>query len=85
MLVEWVLGKDHSQKIMTGSYNEMLSTTFAKNVRNTIMEEKADLYKPVYSDVFPNTRIKRGDAAMNIWSLEDGYKVGTRCDVYRNF
>lgn len=73
MLVEWVLGKDHSQKIMTGSYNEMLSTTFAKNVRNTIMEEKADLYKPVYSDVFPNTRIKRGDAAMNIWSLEDGY------------
>lgn len=73
MLVEWVLGRDHSQKIMTGSYNETLSTMFSKNVRNTIQEEKADTYKPVYSDVFPNTRIKRGDGAMNLWSLEDGY------------
>lgn len=72
-LVEWVLGKDHSQKIMTGSYNETLSTTFSKGVRNTINEVKADQYKPVYSDVFPDTHIKRGDGAMNLWSLEDGY------------
>lgn len=71
--VEWVLGRDHSAKIMTGSYNETLSTMFSKNVRNTISEAKADLYKPVYSDVFPNTRIKRGDGAMNLWSLEGGY------------
>lgn len=72
-LVEWVLGKNHNQKIMTGSYNEKLSTTFAKGVRNTIQEEKADKEKVVYSDVFPNTRIKRGDGSMNLWSLEDGY------------
>lgn len=72
-LVEWVLGKDHSQKIMTGSYNETLSTTFAKGVRNTIQEVKADEDKVVYSDVFPDTHIKRGDGAMNLWSLEGGY------------
>ena len=71
--VEWILGRDHGAKIMTGSYNETLSTMFSKNVRNTISEAKADVYKPVYSDVFPNTRIKRGDGAMNLWSLEDGY------------
>ena len=71
--VEWVLGKDKSQKIMTGSYNETLSTMFSKNVRNSISEEKADLYIPVYSDVFPDTKIKRGDGAMNLWSLEGGY------------
>lgn len=58
---------------MTGSYNETLSTTFSKGVRNTIMEEKADENIIVYSDIFPDTRIKRGDGAMNLWSLEDGY------------
>lgn len=72
-LEEWVLGKDRNAKIITGSYNEQLSTTFAKNVRNTIMEVKADRDRVVYSDIFPGTRIKRGDAAMNLWSLEGGY------------
>lgn len=72
-LVEWVLGKDHTKKIMTGSYNETLSTMFSKNVRNTIQEEKADTSKVVFSDIFPGVRIKRGDGAMNLWSLEDGY------------
>lgn len=71
--VEWVLGNDQTQKIMTGSYNEILSTTFSKGVRNTIMEVKADEDKIVYSDIFPNVKIKRGDGAMNMWSLENGY------------
>ena len=73
LLVEWVLGNDSHQKIMTGSYNETLSTMFSKNVRNDIMEQKADVYKPVFSDVFPGVTIKRGDGAMNLWSLEGGY------------
>lgn len=72
-LVEWVLGRDRTQKVMTGSYNETLSTMFSKNVRNSIMEEKADQFKPVFSDVFPGVTIKRGDGAMNLWSLEGGY------------
>ncbi len=73
LFVEWVLGKNNTEKIMTGSYNETLSTMFSKNVRNSISEEKADRYKPVYSDIFPDTRIKRGDGAMNLWSLQGGY------------
>ncbi|WP_029468432.1 phage terminase large subunit [Blautia producta] len=72
-LVEWILGRNNTKKVMTGSYNETLSTTFSKNVRNSIQEQKADIYKPVFSDVFPGTRIKRGDGAMNLWSLEGGY------------
>lgn len=70
--VEWVLGNDHNKKIMTGSYNETLSTVFSKNVRNTIQETKADENKIVYSDIF-DAKIKFGDGAMNLWSLEDGY------------
>ena len=73
LLVEWILGKDKTQKIMTGSYNETLSTTFAKSVRNSIQEQKADRYMPVYTDVFPGVRIKDGDGAMNLWSLQGGY------------
>lgn len=71
--VEWVLGNDQTQKIMTGSYNETLSTNFSKGVRNTIQEIKADKNKIVYSDIFPGINIKRGDGAMNMWSLENGY------------
>ena len=73
LFVEWVLGKNQNEKIMTGSYNETLSTMFSKNVSNSIQEEKADKYKPVFSDVFPGVAIKRGDGAMNLWSLEGGY------------
>jgi predicted phage terminase large subunit-like protein len=71
--VEWVLGRDQTQKIMTGSYNELLSTNFSKSVRNAIMEVKADQNKIVYSDIFPDVRIRRGDGAMNMWGLENGY------------
>lgn len=71
--VEWVLGKNQTEKIMAGSYNETLSTTFSKGVRNTILELKADQNKIVYSDIFPSVSIKRGDGAMNMWSLTNGY------------
>lgn len=71
--VEWVLGQNQTEKIMTGSYNELLSTSFAKSVRNTIAEQKADAERVVYSDIFPGVKIKPGDGAMNLWSLEGGY------------
>lgn len=73
LFVEWVLGKDQTAKIMTGSYNETLSTMFSKNVRNDIQEIKADQSKLIFSDVFPGVSIKHGDGAMNLWSLEGGY------------
>lgn len=70
---QWVFGQNKNEKIMTGSYNETLSTTFSKNVRNGIQEQKADKDKIVFSDIFPDVRIKQGDGAMNLWSLEGGY------------
>lgn len=69
-LVEWILGRDPQKKIMVGSYNEMLSTRFSKTVRDDIMEEPVPGGRIVYRDIFPKTRIKEGDAAMNLWSLE---------------
>ncbi len=73
LLAQWAFGKNQNEKIMTGSYNETLSTTFSKAVRNGIQEVKADPDRVVYSDIFPHVRIKRGDGAMNLWSLEGGH------------
>ena len=67
--VAWLLGQNPKLKIMTGSYNETLSTTFAKQVRDRIAEQKSAGIRS-YSDIFPNTKIKYGQAAMNKWSLE---------------
>lgn len=73
MLAQWVFGQNPREKVMTGSYNETLSTTFSKAVRNGIGTVKADPNVIVYSDIFPQVRIQRGDGAMNLWSLEGGY------------
>jgi len=71
--VEWLFGSNPQLKIMTASYNEILSKTFSKNIRNTISEQKVERDIVVYSDIFKNVRIKRGDGAMNLWSLEGQY------------
>ena len=73
LFTQWVFGKNQQEKVMTGSYNETLSTTFSKAVRDSIGTVKADLERIIYRDVFPGVRIKKGDGAMNLWSLEGGY------------
>lgn len=68
--VQWLFGKYGTDiKVMTGSYNETLSGTFAKQVRDCIAE-KPTLGVTVYNDIFPNTRIKYGEAAASKWALE---------------
>lgn len=69
LFVQWLLGRNNKLKIMTGSYNETLSSTFAKQVRDTIATEKSAGIT-VYQDVFPATKIKYGEASMNKWALE---------------
>lgn len=68
--VQWIFGKFGLHiKVMTGSYNETLSGTFAKQVRDIIAEKKT-LGVTVYNDIFPDTRIKYGEAAAQKWTLE---------------
>lgn len=68
--VQWLFGKYGTKiKVMTGSYNETLSSTFAKQVRDCIAE-KPTLGVTVYGDIFPSTRIKYGEASMQKWALE---------------
>lgn len=65
LLVQWLLGKDNHSKIMTGSYNETLSGTFAKQVRDSIQEQDG-----IFNKVFPTTHIKYGEASANKWALQ---------------
>ena len=69
LFVQWLLGKSIKNKIMTGSYNETLSGTFAKSVRDAIAEQPTEGII-IYNDIFPNTRIKYGEAAASKWALE---------------
>ncbi len=68
-LTEWLFGKNTGLKVMTGSYNATLSGSFASQVRDTIDERKAG-EQVVYSDIFPDTRIKYGEASSSLWTLE---------------
>ena len=68
-LTAWLFGKNPKAKVMTGSYNDTVSGIFARNVRNMIQTEKAGS-NIIYSDIFPETRVKYGEAAASMWSLE---------------
>ena len=65
LFTQWLLGKNNHLKVMTGSYNETLSGTFAKQVRDSIIEENG-----IFNKVFPYTKIKKGEASMNKWALD---------------
>lgn len=67
--VEWKLGSNKHRKTMTGSYNETLSTTFARKVRDTIAEVPSEGVL-TYHDIFPGTTIKYGQASVSKWALD---------------
>lgn len=68
--VEWYFGEHPDRKVMTGSYNETLSTTFARKVRDTIEEKPVTGGPVVYGDIFPQTKVKYGQASASLWALE---------------
>lgn len=69
----WYLGRNPLDSSIVVSYNEKLSTRFAKFVRNTIQEIKVLATRLVYSDIFPAAKVKKGDASEHMWSLEGSH------------
>ena len=70
---QWCFGRNPGDRIINVSYNELLSSRFSKGVRDGIDATKIDPDYAVFSDVFPGVRIKYGDSAAQIWSLEGSY------------
>lgn len=75
LFTTWCFGQNIKNTAITVSYNQTLSTRFAKTVRDMI-EDKEILGEDNYfvvNSFFPNLKIKHGDGAMNLWSLEGSY------------
>lgn len=68
--VDWVFGDDNTNRVIAVTYNETLASRFSVNVRDAIDATKLDDSITIFRDIFPDTRIKFGDSAKQIWSLE---------------
>jgi predicted phage terminase large subunit-like protein len=73
LFVTWLIGRDKSTGIMTGSYNELLSGILSKQARDIINIEK-DGIETVYKDVF-DINIQFGEASAKKWTVEGGYNT----------
>ena len=73
--ITWVLGNNPKTQVIAVSYNQTLSLTFSKSVREAIQDEeiKGDLDYYAVKSFFPKLKIKYGDGAMERWSVEGSY------------
>ena len=72
--VEWVLGKNPLERIMSASYSHDLSKNFSKKVRETIDTEKIG-DRIVYNDIFKDTKIKYGSAEAMKWQTDASTQI----------
>jgi len=70
---QWCFGKNNENKVITVTYNETLSSRFSAIVRDGIDATKLDKRWEIFSDVFPTVKIKQGDGAKQLWSLEGSF------------
>lgn len=70
----WVFGQDPSSRVATVSYSSDFAEDFSEFLRDKIQEkrESNDLTSFVYSDIFPEVRLKQSAKAKKKWALE-GY------------
>jgi predicted phage terminase large subunit-like protein len=67
---QWCLGKNNEERVITASYNDTQAGDFARYTRDGIQEEKNMPDQRVFSDVFPDCKIKQGNASYQKWALE---------------
>jgi predicted phage terminase large subunit-like protein len=70
---KWALGQKITNKIMSCSYNDSMAQEFSRYTRDGIDEDKLYPHEVVFRDVFPGTRIKKGDASYKKWALEGNF------------
>ena len=72
--VEWVLGQNPLERIMSASYSHDLSKNFSKKVRGTISTEKIG-ENIVYSDIFSETKLKFGSSEAMKWQTDKSNQI----------
>lgn len=73
MFEQWLLGKSKDNRIITVSYNTDLASNISRYVRDGIMQQKNIPTDIVFSDIFPNCRISKGNAGFMKWALEGSF------------
>lgn len=66
----WLFGKSKKNRIITASYNDEMAVEFSRFTRDGIREKKTYPHETDYSDIFPDVKIKDGNAAFHQWALE---------------
>lgn len=67
---KWALGKNNEERIITASHTDAQASDFSRYTRDGISEVKNIESQIVYSDIFPGTKIKQGNASFQKWALE---------------
>lgn len=70
---DWILGKSLENHIITVSYNTDLASNMSRYVRDGIMTQKNRPTDIVYSDIFPNTKVAKGNSSFMRWALEGAF------------
>lgn len=70
LFCQWMLGKNPQERIITCSYNDTVASEFSRYTRDGITEEKTLPEQLVYSDIFPDSKIKQGNSSYQKWALE---------------
>lgn len=75
LFATWAFGQSIKNQAITVSYNQTLSTRFAKSVRDAIEDEEIQGEEDyfVVTSFFPSLKIKDGDGSASLWSLEGAY------------
>lgn len=66
----WVFGRNNSERIISCSYNDDTASDFSRYTRDGINTKKNFGEEIIYSDIFPDTRIKDGNASFQKWALD---------------
>ena len=65
----WIFGQNQEERVITASYNDELAQDFSRYTRD-IIQAVSNTSEIVFSDIFPRTKIKHGDASFKHWALE---------------
>jgi len=67
---QWALGKNQRERIIECSYNDDSAGDFSKYTRDGITEQHQSLDGFIFSDFFPDVKIKYGSQSYFKWALE---------------
>lgn len=71
-LQEWCFGRDPSSQFITTCYNNVLSTTFSRSVRDAVDANKSNEERQLNPiDIFPKIGVKKGNASVTEWTVND--------------